>query len=1608
MTESVQLAVGPTGSRSRFPIVAIGASAGGLEPIEALLHTIPVDCGLAFVVVQHLSPDFVSHMSSILGRATDMPVLLAEQGMTVEVNCVYLIPANKTMTIKSEKLQLTPCGMERRHKLPIDAFMVSLAADVGDRAIGVVLSGTGSDGTTGVQAISDAGGWVLVQDEKTAQFDGMPGNAIASGAADVIGSPGTLADSLCSLERSSSDLTAESERMIRTQTSTHTQELNRIIELLRQFCSIDFSQYKHSTVGRRIRRRMRLLKIDQLLAYEVLLQANPQELDALYRDILIGVTQFFRDKEAFECLDDKVLVPLVENATASKKLRIWACGVATGEEVYSLAMLIDERVSASSSGIEVKLFATDVHQGSLERAIKGVYSAEAVNDLPGERRARYFVRKPDGYHVTSELRLMVVFAEHNVLKDAPFAQLDLITCRNMLIYLQPEAQMNALSLFHFGLRSGGYLFLGPSETTISLSDEFETIDSRWRLFRKRRDMRLPVDTVRHFSVSTKIQAQTSLSGQEGRQQYIETLDSSDDGLSRIRALENDLALTQESLQSTIEELESANEELQTANEEMLSSNEELQSANEELQSINGEYQHNILELSLANDDMTNLLAITGVGVLFLDENLRIRRYTPEMARLFSLQQQDLGRAISDFNHSLDYQSLIADVEHTIDSGKQFECNVRDIDGTPYLMRIAPYHRRDGVSGAALMLIDSSAMADVQKEIATYKYMSDQTVIGQILTDQDGRIHFANPALCKVSGKTSAELGQSSVHSLFPLLDRAFVKGFFEPSANRQVKPFESILLLDSGVSVPVELSPNLLEIQDKTLLFIAVQDITERHEAAQQMKLYESAIEATDSGISIADARHPDQPLIYVNEAFRNMTGYTSQEILGKNCRLLQGIDTSPAMVEKLHLAIEAQEPVRTVILNYDQHGQSFWNDLIVNPVSNAEGVVTHFVAVASNVTEQVEDAMTLQAREAQVSTIINATEQAIFGVNTKLQVTFVNSAALELVGLSIDETTSGKRLDVLLNLAPLERDLGEYQNVAQLLDSLVSQGKSVQLDPITLRRADGAMFSAEISANPVLQKTEVTGAVVMIKNVTEQEAQSQLLTRALEQADQASRAKSDFLANMSHEIRTPLTAVMGFTDLMSMSLEDKEQIENASAIKHNALHLLDLVNDILDLSKLESALLKIDSELVSLPALVAGLRSMHQMRADQKDLSFSFKCLSPVPHKIQTDPVRLRQVLVNLISNALKFTMQGSVAVEFESRNSMLIISVRDTGPGIAADQLSEMFLPFRQGSLGASHGGTGLGLSISKHLMELLGGELMVESQLGEGSVFTVRIPLADEADRRLISEFVQVSDDRLLDRDNPPTSLRGHILVAEDNLDVQRVIRQLLSKAGATVTCVSDGVRALEALRQAPDAFDLVLLDIRMPRLGGEEVVRQLQDWGFSKPVVAITAHAMAGDHDRYREIGFVDSLSKPIDTRLLLARLAALMDQDSEPQLAPQLAPQLDVLLVEDHDQSRQVLVKLLTRLGCKVKGAANGAEALMLLRQCKPRLCLLDMGLPDMNGLDVIAAMSKEEENLPVTFVAMTGSISQSDREAYRDAGIEQVLAKPVDIAQIKSLLQTSL
>lgn len=458
--------------------VGIGASAGGLEALEQFFKNMPPNSGLSFVVVQHLSPDYKSLMVELLSKHTPMKVFRAEDGMQILPDSVYLIPPKKNMTIFHGKLFLTEQDYHHVINLPIDIFFRSLAEDYADRAIGIILSGTGSDGTLGIRAIKGGGGMIMAQDDNSAKFDGMPRSAIATGLVDYILPADKMPQEL--LKYVKHPLTSKDEDA--HDYTTHENALAKILSIIRNRVGVDFTYYKPNTIIRRLERRISINQIESFEAYIGFLEQSPTEVNILYKELLIGVTKFFRDSESFEIIMEQVIPNLFKSKNKDEPVRLWSVGCSTGEEAYSLAIMLKEYMDFKGINRDIKIFATDLDRESIEYGSMGFYPESIVADISIERLKNYFVKKDKGYQINENIRKMVIFATHNIIKDPPFSKIDLISCRNMLIYLKPVMQRKILSLFHFSLHKDGYLFLGSSESLGDLSKNFSPVSSKWKIY----------------------------------------------------------------------------------------------------------------------------------------------------------------------------------------------------------------------------------------------------------------------------------------------------------------------------------------------------------------------------------------------------------------------------------------------------------------------------------------------------------------------------------------------------------------------------------------------------------------------------------------------------------------------------------------------------------------------------------------------------------------------------------------------------------------------------------------------------------------------------------------------------------------------------------------------------------------------------------------------------------------------------------------------------------------------------------------------------------------------------------------------------------------------
>ncbi len=485
-------------------VVGVGASAGGLEAFEQLLRSLPNDTGLAFVLVQHLAPKHESMLSELLAKATRMPVVEVTQGMRVQGNHVYVIPPNADMSISDSVLHLSPLSPARALRMPIDSFLRSLAETYQSRSIGVILSGTASDGTLGLQAIKALGGVTFAQDEQSAKYSAMPRSAIAAGNVDFVLPPEAIARELKRIATHVKVLGPD-ERPEAEERITPDATLNKIFFLLRNFSRVDFSFYKPGTIKRRITRRMFLRKIDKLEAYLQYLRRHRDEVEALFNDVLINVTSFFREPDSFEALKTVAFPAIMAQKGPNLPIRIWVPGCSTGEEVYSIAIILLESLGEKAPNTQIQVFATDLSEGIISKARAGIYPESVAMDISSERLRRFFLKVENGYQINKHIRDIVVFAKQDLAKDPPFSKLDLISCRNVMIYMSQVLQKRILPLFHYALNPGGILFLGSSETVGGFGELFVPLDKKNRIYTKKTmQSPVPLDFVARFHADQEI------------------------------------------------------------------------------------------------------------------------------------------------------------------------------------------------------------------------------------------------------------------------------------------------------------------------------------------------------------------------------------------------------------------------------------------------------------------------------------------------------------------------------------------------------------------------------------------------------------------------------------------------------------------------------------------------------------------------------------------------------------------------------------------------------------------------------------------------------------------------------------------------------------------------------------------------------------------------------------------------------------------------------------------------------------------------------------------------------------------------------------------------
>lgn len=1462
-----------TSKNSNLYVVGIGASAGGLDAIQTLFDHVPNNTGMAFIIIQHLSPDFKSLMPELLSKHTSMPIYTAKDKQTIKPNCIYLNQRTKNLHIKGKKLYLLDKGPKHNLNLPIDIFFHTLGEEYKEKAIGVILSGTGSDGSRGIRTIKEGGGTIVVQDPISAQFDGMPNSAITTNIVDYILSPEKIAEIFYKTPIDRKLLTND----LNTN-STDESLINNILTIVYKYSGIDFREYKKNTLLRRLEKRMNINNIEHLFDYVTFLSSNLDEKQALKDDFLIGVTRFFRDSEAFNELKNQVIPELCKSKNPSETIRVWIAGCSTGEEVYSIAILIDDYIRTHKLSLDYKIFATDIDQKALTIAGLGTYHINIVNEIEKPYLEQYFLKTGDKIQIIKRIREKIVFSNHNLIKDPPFIRMDLISCRNLLIYFDNKIQKKVIHNFQFALNQFSYLFLGNSESLGDASKFFKTIDVKWKIFQNISETKhIPqqlstieristlsykspskiIDTsqfrvkespelIFHKYLSTKFSpasifidndfnilfikgdAGKRLSHNEGVFQnnllkivtpeiatvirsgirklenenkdivikgvvkktkeksysfdltfhkpvnnddlsdcyliefsddkalkndakiLVKNLDLNEVSNQRFEDLENELKTAKTELQNAIEELETSNEELQSSNEELMASNEELQSTNEELQSVNeelytvnSEMQEKNKELTNLSNDVTNLLDNTDIATLFLDTDLRIRKFTPALKEVFNLHEADHGRALSSFTSNFNEEtrtSIIEDSKTVLEKLITIEKQVKDKNDNYYLKRISPFITSSkSIDGVVITLDNINKLKETERELVAkdkkyfelFKNLNEGFIHAKIITNKKGEpvdweYIEVNPAYERLLGIKAEDLIGKKISDILPNLKddpNQWIQKYGETALTGKEQTIEGYVYpLDKYFFVNV-FSPKKGEFAG------TISDFTELKR---------------------------------------------SEKALRKNASELRRIQEI-TRVGGWYLDLKTNEVEWTKQL-YDIYG---FDDSLPPPP---------------------------------------------YTVHQKL---FVEDSWEKLTAAVENTRNTGVPYNLELKMI---RDNGQH-------GWLLAYGEAVK------------DHNGEIIA--------LRGAA---QDITLQKLNEEELIKAKKAAESANIHKNYFLANMSHEIRTPMNGVLGFSELLrNNNVSKEERIKYLEIIDGNSKQLLNLLDDIIDVAKIEANEIKMVYRECNIPKLINNLEiTYNQLKVARHKNNIIFNKHIPEKYKdlnIITDGQRLQQVISNLLNNALKFSEKGEISFGYHVENGHVKFFVKDEGIGIRKSKQIEIFERFKQINYenNARYGGTGLGLAICKGIVELLGGEIWVTSKLNVGTLFEFTIPLKLSKVEKINNKKPYLKSKDFL---NDKT-----ILIAEDDSLIQMLFQVVLKNSGANILFAGTGKEAVHIYENTPN-IDVVLLDIRMPEMNGINAMSKILKINPDAKIIMQTAYAMPEEREKCFNRGCVDFLSKPV--------------------------------------------------------------------------------------------------------------------------------------------------
>lgn len=1426
-----------------FTIVGIGASAGGLNALKEFFKNIKEDSGLAFVVVVHLSPEHKSLLSELLQPHCKIPVQQVTKTVKIEPNNVYVIPPAANLNTIDTHLRLSEMEEKRIKRAPIDHFFRTLAKTHDGNSMGLILTGTGSDGALGIKEIKARNGIIIVQDPNDAEFDGMPQSAIATGAVDKILPLKHIAKEVLKSAKTTPKI--QHTKAINDLNEDEQIVLQKIFTQIRSHTNRDFSRYKISTIMRRLQRRMQLFHVEKLSDYLNLLRKEPEEVKKLAEDFLITVTNFFRDKEVYEYLEKEVIPGLFANKDADQQVRVWSVGCATGEEAYSITMLLLEAAKNKFPTPSIQVFASDLHERSLGMAREGFYPGDVEVDVDEQRLRQFFHKEDGGYRIKKEVREHVIFTPHNLLSDPPFSKLDLVICRNLLIYLKRNVQKDVFDLFHYSLNKDGILALGTSEAVES-SALYKTLSKEYSIYKKinvaapepklpvfpmtnvrpklpateagvtmptsygmlhqqlveqyappsilisqenqvlhisqnagkylshpggeptqnlfkiiKEELRTEIRSLLHEARDNRsiVHSKPSLIKIDGKmksvvlsikvshfqdnqfallifeEQFdINTASQDEKEVTKkfnkdtsLADLETELEVTHQRLQSIIEEhettqeeMKASNEELQSANEELRStmeeletSKEELQSMNEELTTVNQENRHRVEELSQLSSDLQNLMAATDIATLFLNTEFRILRFTPRVGEIFNVRPADHGRPITDLTSKLGYENLITDCKKVLDRLIPVEREIKDNNGLWYLTRILPYRSTDNrIEGVVITFVDitsrKQAEESLRKSEEELRALIEASASMVWTTNAKGEAIEDSPSWREYTGQTYNEWKGLGRFKAIHLEDRKFVEKVWLESIKEAIPVnIEFRIYHASGAYRWTNMRAVPLHNEDDSIRgWIGMNiDIHDRKSAEQALLESEHRLKKMINVDAVGILIYNDEGIIIdANETFLKESGYTREDLKIKK---LSWRDITPEEFQKTNEKQLENLQNSGLIGPYEKQyikkdGSRAW--MLFAGASMDDGTFLEYVIDVSDRKKAEEKLKESQKNLISTQSLLNMANLAsnlgwgIWDLNSGK--TQWDERSRRILGLELDENNIQ---DFYNHIHPEDQDLvKEHIETSMANNSAFDMEYRVILPDNNIRYIHGTgTFTFNEEGNPL----RATG---LIRDITKQKILQQ--------------HKDDFMRIASHELKTPITIVKGYINLVEEMSANTDEIKLIQKADKQIDRISHLINDLLDVSKMEAGKMEFQSVKIDFDQLVKDvLDEMQNISSHTLTLS------GETGKKIVGDYDRISQVLINLISNAVKYSPKADkVEIKIYEKGSEVAVDVIDYGFGMDKEEVDKIFDRFyRVKKMGHKLKGLGLGLYISSEIIQRHNGKIWVQSEEGKGSTFSFSLP-------------------------------------------------------------------------------------------------------------------------------------------------------------------------------------------------------------------------------------------------------------------------------------------